>query len=83
MSLSQTRLINTTPVINNRRTLGARPLIRRRRRQFRRQRRMHQRTFQLNVPISNEDTLKCIAKLPLQVIDDPLLHQFFNGYQLI
>ncbi|RIA98885.1 hypothetical protein C1645_843009 [Glomus cerebriforme] len=34
-------------------------------------------------PINNDDTLKRIANLPLQVTNDPLIDQFFNGTPFI
>ncbi|CAI2164143.1 5317_t:CDS:2 [Funneliformis geosporum] len=80
MSLKQTRPIA--------RTVGIRPVRngqRTRQNQVRRQRNQrninelsHCRVHH-NVPTNNQDTLNDIANLLPQVINDPLLNQFFNG----
>ena len=67
MSSSRNRLFN---VLNNDGTLLNQ---RRQNRQYRRK----QRRARF---INNQDTLNRIANLPIQVINDPSIDKFFNGF---
>jgi hypothetical protein len=47
-----------------------------------RRRRKNRKHIRLNAQINNEDTLKRIASLPQQILDDSSIAQFFNGFPM-
>jgi uncharacterized membrane protein YfhO len=41
------------------------------------------RRYQRNASANNDDTINRIMNLPPQIANDPLIHQFFNGFSFI